>query len=87
MALAIREMDLDKVTVNLVKTVAEAHPNLGITSLTGSVDVAAVNVPLRLSVTVRNYGDPVYLAQSAWWLARAQRDWPKIEFLATKERH
>ena len=32
-------------------------------------------------------GDPVYLAQSAWWLARAQRDNPKIEFLATKERH
>ncbi|MGN6157844.1 MAG: peptide chain release factor 3 [Devosia sp.] len=32
-------------------------------------------------------GDPVYLAQSAWWLARAQRDWPKVEFLATKERH
>ena len=32
-------------------------------------------------------GDPVYLAQSAWWLVRAQRDWPKIEFFATKERH
>ena len=32
-------------------------------------------------------GDPVYLAQSAWWLARAQRDWPKVDFLATKERH
>jgi hypothetical protein len=56
---ALREMDLDKVTVNLVKTVAESHPNLGITSLTGSVDVAAVNVPLRLSVTVRNYGEQV----------------------------
>ena len=32
-------------------------------------------------------GDPVYLAQSAWWLGRAQRDNPKVEFLATKERH
>jgi hypothetical protein len=53
---ALREMDLDKVTVNLVKTVAESHPNLGITDLSGAVDVAAVNVPLRLSVTVRNYG-------------------------------
>jgi peptide chain release factor 3 len=31
-------------------------------------------------------GDPVYLAQSAWWLGRAQRDNPKVEFLATKER-
>lgn len=59
LASAIREMDLDKATVNLVKTVAESHPNLGITTLTGSVDVAAVNVPLRLSVTVRNYGEQV----------------------------
>jgi peptide chain release factor 3 len=32
-------------------------------------------------------GDPVYLAQSAWWLGRAQRDHPKVEFLSTKERH
>ncbi|MHB1104710.1 MAG: peptide chain release factor 3, partial [Devosia sp.] len=32
-------------------------------------------------------GDPVYLAQSAWWLARTQKDWPKIAFFATKERH
>jgi hypothetical protein len=56
---ALREMDLDKVTVNLVKTVAESHPNLGITDLTGAVDVAAVNVPFRLSVTVRNYGEEV----------------------------
>src|SRR5579872_7005125 len=59
LAAALREMDLDKITVNLVKTVAESHPNLGITSLIGSVDVAAVNVPLRLSVSVRNYGEQV----------------------------
>jgi peptide chain release factor 3 len=32
-------------------------------------------------------GDPVYLAQSAWWLQRTQKDWPKIQFFATKERH
>src|SRR5579872_764528 len=59
LAASLREMDLDKVTVNLVKTVAESHPNLGITDLSGIVDVAAVNVPLRLSVKVRNYGDEV----------------------------
>jgi len=57
LAAALREMDLDKVTVNLIKTVAESHGNLGITDLSGAVDVAAVNVPLRLSVTVRNYGE------------------------------
>jgi hypothetical protein len=59
LAAALREMDLDKVTINLVKTVVEAHPNLGITNLSGALDVAAVNVPLRLSVSVRNYGEQV----------------------------
>ena len=57
LAAALRDIDLDKVTINLVKTVAESHANLGITDLSGIVDVAAVNVPLRLSVTVRNYGE------------------------------
>ena len=59
LAAALREIDLDKVTINLVKTVAESHPNLGITSFSGDVAVAAVNVPLRLSVSVRNYGEQV----------------------------
>ncbi len=40
----------------------------------------------RLSQAVK-HGNTVYLAQSAWWLGRAQRDNPKVEFLATKERH
>ena len=31
-------------------------------------------------------GDPVYLAQTAWYLARMEKDWPKIKFFATKER-
>ena len=31
-------------------------------------------------------GDPVYLAQSTWYLQRMEKDWPKIKFLATKER-
>src|SRR5258708_20145974 len=57
---SLRQMDLvDKATVNLVKVVPESHANLGITDLSGAVDVAAVNVPLRLSVTVRNYGESV----------------------------
>ena len=41
----------------------------------------------KLEMAEDKYGDPVYLAQSAWWLGRAQRDYPKIEFLTTKERH
>jgi len=31
-------------------------------------------------------GDPVYLAQSTWYLQRMQKDWPKLSFFATKER-
>ncbi len=41
----------------------------------------------KLEMAEDKYGDPVYLAQSAWWLARAERDYPKIVFHATKERH
>ena len=31
-------------------------------------------------------GDPVYLGQSSWYLARMEKDWPRIKFFATKER-
>jgi peptide chain release factor 3 len=41
----------------------------------------------KLEMAEDKDGDPVYLAQSSWWLGRAQRDWPKIVFLSTKERH
>jgi hypothetical protein len=52
-------MNKDKIAVNLVKTVPESHVNLGITDLAGAVDVAAAGVPLRLSATIRNYGEQV----------------------------
>ena len=42
---------------------------------------------LKMEMAEDKYGDPVYLAQSAWWLQRTQRDWPNIQFHATKERH
>ena len=41
----------------------------------------------RMELAEDKDGDPVYLAQSAWWLQRTQKDWPKIQFFATKERH
>jgi len=40
----------------------------------------------RTALAEDRAGDPVFLAQSAWWLGRAQQDWPKIQFFATKER-
>jgi len=42
---------------------------------------------LKLEMAEDKYGDPVYLAQSQWWLGRAQRDYPKLVFHTTKERH
>ncbi len=44
-------------------------------------------VAQKLELAEDKDGDPVYLAQSAWWLGRTQRDNPGIEFLSTKERH
>jgi peptide chain release factor 3 len=41
----------------------------------------------KLEMAEDKYGDPVYLAQSVWWLGRAQRDYPAITFHTTKERH
>jgi peptide chain release factor 3 len=40
----------------------------------------------KLELAEDKDGDPVYLAQSSWWLQRTQKDWPKIQFFATKER-
>ncbi|HHY50925.1 MAG TPA: peptide chain release factor 3 [Alphaproteobacteria bacterium] len=40
----------------------------------------------KLELAEDKDGEPVYLAQSAWWLQRTQRDWPRITFHATKER-
>ena len=53
-------------------------------------DYAAVVESLatnKLEMAEDKYGDPVYLAQSQWWLGRAERDYPKITFHTTKERH
>jgi len=47
-------------TINLIKDSSTIIArNLGITDSPGAVDVAAVNVPLRLSVTVKKYGEQV----------------------------
>jgi hypothetical protein len=46
-------------SIDLAKTVGEAHDNLAITDLSGEVRTAAVGVPIRLSATVRNFGSKV----------------------------
>lgn len=56
---AIEELTQSGVSVNLVRSVPEAHENLAVTDLTGDTHVAAVDVPLRMQVTVRNFGSQV----------------------------
>ncbi len=52
----VEELSTTGVSVNFVRAVPEAHPNLGVTDLTGDTQVAAVDVPLRMRVAVKNFG-------------------------------
>ena len=45
------------VTLNFVKTVEQRHGNLAVTDLSGDLQVAAAGVPVRLRVTVKNFGE------------------------------
>ncbi len=58
-AAAIKELTAAKIEVNCLRAVPEEHPNLALTNLAGSLDVAAANVPLRLTVGIRNHGKQV----------------------------
>ena len=53
---AIEELTAAGVSVNLVRTVPDHHANLAVTELSGDVQVAAADVPLRLKVAVKNFG-------------------------------
>lgn len=44
-------------TINLIRAVPTDRDNLGITRLGGELHTAAVRVPMRLSCTVRNFGE------------------------------
>ncbi|MDA1214101.1 MAG: BatA domain-containing protein, partial [Planctomycetota bacterium] len=54
---SLQELDDADVTVNLLKIVPERHANLSITELSGALQIAAVGIPLRLKVGVKNHGD------------------------------
>jgi len=55
-AAAIESLTSSGVSVNLVRAVPETHANLSIVELTGDTQVAAVDVPLRMKVAVKNFG-------------------------------
>ena len=58
-ASAVEELSTSGVSVNLVRAVPETHANLGITDLSGDIQVASVDVPLRMRVAVKNFSDQV----------------------------
>jgi hypothetical protein len=49
----------NNIAVNLVRAVTETHPNVSIVDLTGDLQTAAVNVPLRLTARVKNHSEEV----------------------------
>lgn len=52
---AIDSFESTDIAVNLVRAVTETHPNVALVDLRGDLQSAAVNVPLPLTATVRNY--------------------------------
>jgi hypothetical protein len=58
-ASAVEALTEDGVSVNLVRAVPQSHVNLGVTDLTGDTQVAAVDVPLRMRVAVKNFGSQI----------------------------
>ena len=55
-AAAVEGLASAGVSVNFVRSVPESHANLGVVDLTGDTQVAAVDVPIRMNVAVKNFG-------------------------------
>lgn len=55
----VKELDSAGVTINLVKTVGRRNSNLGITDLSGDLQVASVGVPVRFSLSIQNFSDQI----------------------------
>jgi hypothetical protein len=53
----VKNLDKAGIAVNLVKTVKERHQNIGITSISGDIHMAAAGVPLELTVRVKNFDE------------------------------
>ena len=49
----------DNISINLIRTVEQHLPNLGVTTFDGDLHAAAVGVPVRLKIGVTNFGDQV----------------------------
>ncbi len=55
----VKELDTGGVTLNFVKTVGRRNANLAVTNLSGDVQIASTGVPVRLAVSLKNFGEQV----------------------------
>ncbi|HAH49314.1 BatA domain-containing protein [Gimesia sp.] len=58
-AATIEKLSNSDTAINLIKTVPDSQSNLAITELSGATEVAAVDVPLRLRISLKNFGEQV----------------------------
>ena len=58
-ASTIEKLSNSDTAINLIKTVPDSQSNLAITELSGATEVAAVDVPLRLRISLKNFGEQV----------------------------
>jgi len=56
---AIEALDSADIATNFIRAVPERHANIGITELSGNLQTAAIGVPIRLRVGVKNFGESV----------------------------
>ena len=55
----INKLEEDEISVNLVRSIEQPLPNLGITTLDGELHSVAVGVPVRLKIGVTNFGQEI----------------------------
>lgn len=55
----MKSFETNEIAVNLVRAVTELHQNVSVVDLTGDLQTAAVNVPLRLTASVKNHSEEV----------------------------
>lgn len=59
LATAVHDMAAAGISTNLARTVPERHANLAVTELSGQLQIAAAEIPLRLRVKVESFSDRV----------------------------
>lgn len=84
LAQTITMLEEDGISVNLVRSVEQPLPNLGITTLDGDLHSVAAGVPVRFRIGVTNFGDKVVENQEVSVIVDGEKlplsiTFPKIE--------